>query len=258
VGLPNAGACNFSNGCQPPHKPYKEQDRRFGNDWPPYGFTMVGKERLKNFRAAILEVNNKCIPGGIAEFGVWRGGAMIMAAAVMDEYQKLQQDPIQRDLFLFDAFVSFGEYGPSEDFLAVSLDDVQTNMELFGFGVQQNNHINYVKGLFKDTTQVWKDRDVPIAVLRVDGNFYSSYQDVLYAMYDKVPVGGIVIFDDVFHYHYKEVLQCWKDFKKNQGISEELVQIDDGSGWFRKQKAVTIDHSKKRTVKEFNATGNSR
>mmetsp|Transcript_18965 Transcript_18965/g.24411 ORF Transcript_18965/g.24411 Transcript_18965/m.24411 type:complete len:386 (+) Transcript_18965:38-1195(+) len=251
VGLPNAGACNFRNGCQPPHKQYIEKKRRFGNDWPPYGFTMIGKERLNNFRAAIIEVNMNGIQGGVAEFGVWRGGAMIMAAAVMQNHQ---QPLIKRDLLLFDAFEPFGQYGASEDFLAVSLGDVQNNMESFGFGGQQNIH--YVKGLFSNTTTQWTHRDDPIAVLRVDGNFYSSYQDVLYAMYNNVPVGGIIIFDDVFHHHYKEVMQCWMDFKKDQGIPEELVQIDDGSGWFRKRKKVKIDQSKKRVhngTKEFKA-----
>ena len=50
-------ACNFRNGCQPPHEPYIEKDRRFRNDWPPYGFMMIGKEQLNSFRAAINEVN---------------------------------------------------------------------------------------------------------------------------------------------------------------------------------------------------------
>jgi hypothetical protein len=216
---------------------------------------MIGKERVKNFRAAILEVNRNNVPGGIAEFGVWRGGAMILAAAVMKDYyqqqqQQSQQPRMQRDLFLFDAFAAFGEYGGAEDFLAVSLEDVQRNMEIFGFG--GDNKIHYVKGLFSDTTKEWTTRvnDV-IAVLRVDGNFYSSYQDVLYAMYDKVPMGGIVIFDDVFHHHYREVMQCWIDFKNDHGIPEELVRIDDGSGWFRKRTLVQIDQSKKRTAKQF-------
>ena len=33
-----------------------------------------------------------------------------------------------------------------------------------------------------------------IAVLRVDGNFYDSYQDAMYYMYDFVSIGGIIIF----------------------------------------------------------------
>ena len=38
-----------------------------------------------------------------------------------------------------------------------------------------------------------------IAVLRLDGNFYSSHEDSLYAFWDFVPAGGIFIFDDGYH-----------------------------------------------------------
>ena len=180
---------------------------------------------------------------------------MILAAAVMEDHYRRQQQQSQwprmrRDLFLFDAFASFGEYGGAEDFLAVSLEDVQRNMGMFGFGGDNRTH--YIKGLFSDTTKEWTDRvGVVIAVLRVDGNFYSSYQGVMYAMYDKVPVEGIVIVDGVFHHHYGEVMQCWKDFKHDHGLPEELVRIDDSSGWFRKRVVVQIDQSKKRTAKQF-------
>jgi O-methyltransferase len=76
----------------------------------------------------------------------------------------------------------------------------------------------------------------------VDGNFYGSYQDAMYNLYDKVPVGGIVIFDDVFS--HRNVRKFWADFRKDQGITETLVRIDKHSGWFRKQREVTLDWSK--------------
>ena len=49
-------------------------------------------------------------------------------------------------------------------------------------------------GLFNETTPAYA-RAHPnrkIAVLRVDGNFYASYQSVMYALYEHVPVGGVV------------------------------------------------------------------
>jgi hypothetical protein len=38
---------------------------------PPFGYTMIGKQRLKNFLAAINEVDRNKIPGAIIETGVW-------------------------------------------------------------------------------------------------------------------------------------------------------------------------------------------
>jgi hypothetical protein len=45
---------------------------------------------------------------------------------------------------------------------------------------------------------------------------------------------------------YEEVMRCWIDFKEDQGIPADLVQIDDGSGWFLRRKKVKIYKSKKR------------
>eukprot|EP00957_Ditylum_brightwellii_P028150 2125390-Ditylum_brightwellii.AAC.1 len=247
VGFPNAGSCNFSTGCKPPHVPYDKMKRQYGLDWPPYGFTMTGKERLNNFRAAINEVNRNKIEGAIAEFGVWRGGAMIMAAAV----QKHDDTALDRDLYLFDAFQSFGGYGKSEDYLAVSIEQVKSNFE--SFGLLHNDKLHFIKGLFQDTVKDWVDRDDTIAVLRVDGNFYESYQDVLYAVFMNVPVGGIVIFDDVMS--HKDVMECWIDFKSDHGIPEELVQIDFHSAWFRKTNDTHIDQSKKRKTANLKKEG---
>ena len=79
---------------------------------------MVGKVRLENFRAAIEEVNRNGINGAIIEMGVWRGGAMILAAAVT------LQASSNRDLYLFDAFETIPGYGRGKDFLLNSMEEV--------------------------------------------------------------------------------------------------------------------------------------
>lgn len=245
VGLPSAGRCVSHNGCKPPHAAYDANLRKYGNDWPPYGYTMVGKVRLENFRAAICDVNRNEIPGAIMELGVWRGGAMMMAAAVQAEAT------LQRELYLFDVFGvigSSGAYGKATDFLAVPLDRVESGFKEFDL-IDEGN-IHFVKGLFEQTTPLWENRTDPIAVLRVDANFYDSYQDVMYAMYDKVAMGGIVIFDDVMT--HKEVMRFWIDFKSDHGLPEELVRIDQHSAWFRKKKSIQIDQRKKHPPQDVN------
>ena len=97
--------------------------------------------------------------------------------------------------------------------------------------------------MFTNTTASWVERTDPIAVLRVDGNFHDSYEDVMYATYENVPVGGIVIFDDVFS--HDSVMQFWHDFRADHGLVEQLVRIDVHSAWFRKKKLVKLDQSKK-------------
>ena len=81
-------------------------------------------------------------------------------------------------------------------------------------------------GLFQKTVPLIESDPLlnKIAVFRIDGNFYDSYADALYYGYEKVPVGGIVIFDDVFS--HAAVMRAWVDFKGDQGLPETLNRID--------------------------------
>ena len=93
----------------------------------------------------------------------------------------------------------------------------------------------------------------PIAVLRLDGNFYDSHQDALYALYEAVPVGGYVIFDDIRS--HVAVKEAWADFCKDQGIVEKLELVDDtdpNGAWFKKSRAVVVDHAKRRPNRDVN------
>ena len=73
VGAPNQGRCaNFGDACAT-KAPYDEALRQFGGDWPPFGYTMIGKQRLEQFRASIHEVDRNGIGGCIIETGVFGG-----------------------------------------------------------------------------------------------------------------------------------------------------------------------------------------
>jgi Macrocin-O-methyltransferase (TylF) len=47
VGFPNHGMCTPKS-CNDT-LPYDAIKRKYGDDWPPYAFTMVGQQRLENF-----------------------------------------------------------------------------------------------------------------------------------------------------------------------------------------------------------------
>jgi O-methyltransferase len=233
VGAPLEGSYDAANPVE--IKPYNDRARYYGQDWPPYGYTMIGLRRLDNFRCAIQEVNRRKIPGAIVELGVWRGGAMILASAIGKETKT------QRDLYLFDCFGKIESYSKFQeskrDFLAVSVDQVKSYFDYFEVN---GPHVHFEKGFFSQTLPNWKDREIEIAVLRVDGNFYDSYQDAFYYLYEKVPVGGIVILDDLSK-KQRDVMRFWLDFKSEQGLPEDPVNIDGSSAWFRKEKAVSIN-----------------
>jgi len=223
--------------------PYNHTARYYGNDWPYAGYTMIGYKRMENFRSAIEEVNRNNILGAIVELGVWRGGAMIMAAGILKEAQ------IRRPLYLFDAFGSLpaGSYGNASKFLAVPQDEVKKAFEFFH--LYDPDIVHFVPGVFEKSLVPWEARSDLVAVLRIDANFYKSHQDAMYAFWDKVPVGGIIIFDDVFG--NKNVMRFWQDFKTDQNLIEEMVRIDHFSGWFRKKSAAKLDFKKKHLLKDL-------
>jgi hypothetical protein len=62
---------------------------------------------------------------------------------------------------------------------------------------------------------------------------YESTIQALEALYPRLILGGFVIVDD---YHLKPCAQAVHDFRRAQGIDDEIIDIDGmGSYWRRKR-----------------------
>ena len=210
-----------------------------GGVWPIVGHTMVGHRRLENIESAVRSVVSRDIDGHFAELGVWRGGASIYARMVLDSLEQSN-----RKVFVFDAFDILKEYGPAKIYLMNSEDEVRHNFENYDV----SDGVEYFKGLFQDTTPLFasklKETNEKLAVFRIDGNFYFSYEDAMYNLYEYVPVGGVVIFDDIIS--HADVQKFWNDFTNDYSLPEKIHPIDHASGWFTKIKPVVLDPKLKR------------
>ena len=242
-------------------QPFVASARRGGHDWPPIGHTMVGELRLQNMREAVEAVVRLGVPGDIAELGVWRGGVCIYAKAVLDllcegrgSAASAAAQAAPRDVVVFDAFEDVPGYGAATSYLSVSEQLVRSAFDKYTVGT---DGVVFVRGLFKDSLPDFREARIraggkPIAVLRIDGNFYDSHQDALYYLYDFVPVGGIVIFDD---YSHEQAREAWDDFQRDQNFGESVTRIsapDENGGWFVKQVAVVVDFSKMKAPRDCN------
>ena len=221
---------------------YNHEKALVGNEWPVVGHTMVGYRRLQNIEDAIKHAVASGIAGHFAELGVWRGGASIYTRLVLNTLREYE-----RRVYVFDAFESIKGYGQHQNFLSVREKDVKHNSDKYN----ATNSVFFHKGMFRDTTPAFA-RDMTemgekLAVLRIDGKFYESYESAMYDLYPLVPVGGTVIFDDV--YSHAAVLRFWNDFKKDYGLLETLTRIDVHSGWFTKIQDVRLDRAKMRHTK---------
>jgi O-methyltransferase len=216
-----------------PIQTFEPSYREEGLDWPATALTMVGRRRLHNFRTLIERAIDERVDGDILEAGVWRGGASILARAVL-----AARGVADRRVILADSFE--GLPPPSEQFpadtgadfhthpeLAVSLEQVRANFERFGL---LDDQVVFLKGWFRDTMPS-VDADA-LAVLRLDGDMYESTIVPLTHLFDRVSAGGWVIVDD-----YQIMAPCRdavRDFLNDLRIRPHLHQIDHVGVYFRK------------------------
>jgi len=243
-----AGSCvgESEGGCSET-KPFDPALHERGNDWPPYGQTMIGNMRMRNVRTAIEDTIKNGVPGEFAELGTWRGGTSIWAKALYNLNGKKDQKVHMFDLW---GPISGNLYGNFGSYLSVPREQVVHNFMKYQL---LDKNVLFHKGLFSDTVPSFANDnpDLKLAVLRIDANFYDSYQDALYYMYPKVPVGGYIIFDDV----YADPVRCgqaWTDFKVANGLPEDLTKIDDASAYFKKTVDKPIDRTRMKPPQDTN------
>lgn len=208
--------------------------RAKGRDWPAKAHTMIGFERLRNVRTLMNQVIADGVPGDFIETGVWRGGTCIYARAILKAF-----NITDRKIWVADSFAGLPPPEPSRypsqdqgdihytyDDLAVSLETVQENFRKYDL---LDGQVEFLKGWFKDSLP-----GAPIdniAILRLDGDMYSSTMDALQALGHKVSPGGFIIVDD-----FGAVEGCRKaiaDYREANGITATIHNIDGIGAWWQ-------------------------
>ena len=215
--------------------PFDQQRRDLGKDIPLVAHSMIGLQRLRHLRWAVETVLAEEIPGDLMECGVWRGGAVALARAVLAAHEENM-----RRVWAVDSFSGLPPPDPrfpqdqdtGFDFhkrpeLSVGLDQVRENIARYGLLDEQ---VVFLKGWFHESLP--RLPRLRLAVLRVDGDLYSSTTDVLEVMYPNLSPGGIVILDD-----YGPVVDSQRaviDFRARHGISDVMMAVDQDAVFWRK------------------------
>lgn len=198
-------------------------------------YSLVGSSGLEATYDAATIVVTEAIPGDFVECGVAQGGCSALMAMVA------KTDPNSRRMWLFDSFQGIPD-PTAEDFdeeKAVTGEHIRPLVRgsclgtkskvesvLFSRFELSRDSVCLVEGWFQDTLPVYRDRIGPIAVLRLDGDWYESTLCCLHNLYDHVSPGGYIIVDD-----YGSCFGCKKavhEFLDSQGIKVRL--IPDGRG----------------------------
>ena len=198
-------------------------DRRLrsaGLDWPLYGLTMVGLNRLDDLQACVESVVRERVEGDLIEAGTWRAGASILMRATLDS---LGAD--ERTVHVADSFQGFpAADGVSDlneiDFLAVPEQEVRDSFGRFGL----DRGVRLVPGFFEETLPALAGNRW--ALIRLDGDTYDATRTALEALYPDLAVGGYVIVDDYVVMQKQECRRAVDEFRTQHGIAEPLEQVD--------------------------------
>ena len=163
-------------------------------------FTKCSAVRTRKLRALVREIVKKGVSQVVCECGVYKGGQMMAAANML-----LQCKDLTRELYLFDTFDGMphpGKYDIKVNALSPKawhanwcrspLEEVKANMALVKYPQEK---IHYIKGQVEKT--LTKSTKIPpIAILRLDMDFYEPTKHALEILYPKISKGGYLIIDD--------------------------------------------------------------
>lgn len=219
--------------------------------------TMLSKRRLVTLYQQVAYCERYELPGAFVECGVWKGGAAGMMALA-----NMQTGKVRRHLHLFDAFKEICEPDAAVDgekalrevrqFTGRSGHDKGVLQPLTGIydfmggpGTLEENRkllektisypaelLHYHVGWFQETLPTVNETIGPIAILRLDGDWYASTKTCLEYLFDKVVRGGIVIIDD--YGTYDGCRRAVDEFMKNEGVQVYLAPIDSDCRFFVK------------------------
>jgi hypothetical protein len=193
----------------PPPDPIAAADEAIYSAIKP--FTMTSRERVQGAIDAARYVTKYRIPGAIVECGVWRGGSMMAIALAL-----IEQGDTQRDLYLFDTYAGMPppsaadqDIGgmPAADLLRVTpaktgvwchatLEDVRANLKTTGYPA---NRLHFIRGKVEDTLP-HPPLTGPIALLRLDTDWYESTRHELTHLFPQLSAHGVLIIDDYGHW----------------------------------------------------------
>jgi len=206
-----------------------------GSYWPQRAHTMIGKKRLQNIHKCFADVVLNNIPGDLIETGVWRGGACIFMKALVDSY-----DQTDRKVFVADSFEGLPFPDPNypvdkpspfdhlRKHLVISKEEVENNFKKYNL---LDDRVVFIKGWFEHSLS--NPNIKQLAILRLDGDMYSSTIQAIEQLYDKLSVGGYVIVDD---YGLDECKKAIIDFRNKRNITTPIIPIDWVGAYWKKEK----------------------
>lgn len=208
----------------------------------PY-YTMVSYQGLSNLYELSVLAEKEKLQGDFVECGVYRGGCAAIMAKIVRRYRS------KRKIWLFDSFRGLPEPTEKDGPKAVldagnrscgKLDCVNICVASSGDVVQLFSSLNLYsdniiikEGWFQETLPKFKGEVGPIAILRLDCDWYESTKCCLENLYDNVVSGGFIIIDDYDYWQGSK--EAVNEFLAKKNLNTMLLkQVDQGCYYLQK------------------------
>ncbi len=197
------------------------------------GFTMIPRRtyvgNLELCRA------HQGLSGAVVECGSWKGGMIAGVASLLGD---------GREYFLYDSFEGLPDAKPIDGAGATAwqqdkespfyFENCRANEQdaAIAMRISGATKFHIVKGWFEKTLPDFP-AGTPIAILRLDGDWYESTMACLENLYRHVIPGGIIIIDD---YHtWDGCSRAVHDFLQRNGLNDRICQWGDDVAYIRKR-----------------------
>ena len=206
-------------------------------------YTMTSSVRCSRLWDSCKQVLDGNISGNFVECGVWKGGSSaIMALAIKDARQ-------ERHLHLFDSFQGLPEPSEKDGELAAAYSSGRNQGKLTTLnqccaGLDEVRHLildkikvpnelaHFHVGWFQNTIPADAGRLGPIALLRLDGDWFDSTRICLEHLYPLLSPGGILILDD--YYSWDGCLKATDEYRQKVDIKCPIHRIDTAAAYWIK------------------------
>jgi len=211
--------------------------------------TLVSYDRLVNAYDLAAQIERDGREGAFVECGVWRGGVAALMALVardasgrrcthlFDSFEGLPRPTVQDAKDYREADGTEAREAPVLEPIGcyvATADDVSdflfTRLRL------DPDRVLIHKGWFQHTLPAARHRVGPVALLRIDADWYASVKVCLDQMYDNVIEGGYVILDD--YGQYPGCRLAFDQFCREARLDVTLRKIDHTGVWFEKPRTV--------------------
>jgi hypothetical protein len=205
---------------------------------------------------ALNYILDKKIEGDVIECGVWHGNVEMLWIDVLLKRKE------KRHIYLYDTFKGLPRptiedytlegacYKRTPEQMIQEWEENVINMDtnklcycpleqvkfrLKNTGYDES-YLHYVVGDVMDTLSNKETIPKKIAILRLDTDWYESSKYELEQMYDNVVEGGLIIFDD--YYHWQGQKKATDEFFQSRNLKYDIVRINHQTGAIIKKKSA--------------------